>query len=146
MGVNLEKDPAFAYAILRSARHFNFHWKQLMANNGHAHFSQEQWEILHRLATSTKIAQSDLVDKQFNDKANITRIIEKLQTKSLVTVSKDVEDQRKKWVTITSSGLIYYRIIEEIILNDRDKTYDGLTSKDFKALQRILNKLDENIL
>lgn len=137
-------DDAYAYYIRRTDRLLRTHFSQLMRQS-RLDLSPEQWFILNRLYHSGPLSQIELSDRTFKDRANITRLVERLEAAGWIEREQDADDRRKQLASITRAGKKIVETLNPAILAARKRVYRNLTPADFAALKRIAAILEENI-
>lgn len=103
----------------------------------------EQWSVLYNIFRIDGKYQKELADILNKDKPTITRIIDNLETKSLIKRTKHPEDRRKFLIEITKEG---HELLKEIIpvLADFFKKQESAFSKeDIQITKTILKKISE---
>ncbi|TGK07477.1 MarR family transcriptional regulator [Leptospira semungkisensis] len=138
-------DTAYAYYFHRTNRLLHLHFTKLMADHT-TDLTVEQWFLLNRLSNGKSVSQTDLVDKTFKDRPNITRLLDGLEKKSLVARKDDPNDRRKFTVSITKAGKALLDKTIPVMLEARKAVYKGLKQEDLEALKAISEKIESNIL
>ncbi|PJZ70496.1 MarR family transcriptional regulator [Leptospira perolatii] len=138
-------DTAFAYYYYRVERLVRMHFSQLMIELGED-ISIEQWILINRLAETGSSPQSELVDKTFKDRPNVTRLLDGLEKRNLVERIDDPGDRRKFEIRLTKDGRALLDRMVPKIKKERAVVYDGLGKKDLDSLKKISEKIEENIL
>lgn len=138
-------DVAFGYLILRSARLLRYNFVQSFKEKSFD-ISPEQWLILNRLSENDGQTQVELADDVFNDKPNITRIIDSLEKKAYVRRERDASDRRAFRVFLTDKAKTDLPKMWQLALAVRQVVYKDLTEDDLRAMERISTILERNIL
>jgi len=134
-----------AYQVHFSARHIQYTWKQLMHQNG-LDVSNMQWVALNKLNHQKEMFQSDFVHEAFDDRPSVTRMLASMERKGWITRKPDATDNRKRLIRLTSHGEEIYGKLNMLVRELRKKLYKGLTGNDLAELQRILGRLNKNVL
>jgi len=134
-----------AYQVHLSARHIQYTWKRLMYQNG-LEVSNMQWVALNKLHHQKEILQRDLVHEAFDDRPSVTRMLASMERKGWIIREPDATDNRKRRIRLTSYGEEIYGKLNMLVREHRKKLYKGLTSNDLAELQRILGRLNKNVL
>ncbi len=114
--------------------------------------TSSQFALLNHLARhqGENESVSDLTDALELNQPAITKIVQKLTKKGLVETRKDEQDSRKKWVTITPTGLQAIGTVMRDLGPDVSSWFEEWTAEDldrFNAdLDRLSNWLDQNRL
>ncbi len=105
----------------------------------------EQWTLLKVVAENGRISQVDLSLKAQKDTASITRMLDLLQKKDMVRRTADDMDRRKFLISLTESGRAFFdrHAAQMDIL--RSKVVEGLNVQELADLERILERIRQNI-
>ncbi|MBL8019687.1 MAG: MarR family transcriptional regulator [Leptospirales bacterium] len=106
----------------------------------------EQWILLNQIGPQKSVSQVDLVDKTFNDRPNVTRLLDGLEKRGLVRREDDSHDRRKFSIVLTPQGKSLLDRTIPIVLEERKGVYKGLSDADLKALKRISQTIESNIM
>ncbi len=138
-------DSAFAYYFSRTDRLLRLHFSKLMSDH-ETDLTVEQWFLLNRLSLFKSVSQTDLVDKTFKDRPNITRLLDGLEKKGLVVRQDNPDDRRKFTISITKAGKSLLEKTIPFMLEARKIVYKGLKAEDLEVLKTISEKIEKNIL
>ncbi len=105
----------------------------------------DQWVILNELNQHGPLSQNELGNFSFKDAPTVTRIIDLLSKKDLVKRKMDKNDRRKYNVELTAKGNKMVNKLLPYIVEFRKMGWEGLTEKDIKKLQKILDKVFDNM-
>ncbi len=106
--------------------------------------SPEQFLILDILKTKERIKQIDLAKITSRDNASVTRILDNLEKKHLITRKSTAEDRRANLINITETGI---ELLKETtpILRDLNGTFiENLSENDLNEFYRIIKIMIEN--
>ncbi len=105
----------------------------------------DQWLVLKKISDSERITQIELANAIFKDRASITRILDLLLEKKLVTKEAGA-DRRAYELTLTAAGEKFMEQAFMIVKNVRKKGIESLTEKEQdqlrQSLQKIINSLE----
>lgn len=104
----------------------------------------DQWVVLLELHTNGTQNQVSLCEHCTKDAPTMTRIIELLLKKELVIRKIEKEDRRKSNISLSPNGKSLVKKLLPHVVKFRQLGWEGLTEKDFNALQRIVNKIQAN--
>ncbi|MCG6169287.1 MarR family transcriptional regulator [Leptospira sp. FAT2] len=138
-------ETAFAYYFHRTDRLLRLHFTKLMTDHKED-ITVEQWLLLNQLSVTGSAYQTDLVDKTFKDRPNVTRLLDGLEKKDLVQREDDSEDRRKFKVVITKKGKALLERTVPRMLKERKLIYKGLSPSDLQTLKRISETIEANVL
>ena len=105
----------------------------------------DQWVIIHLLHKHQKLSQQEIGDLAFKDAPTITRMLDLLETKKIITRKADKTDKRKYKIALTSLGKKKFEAIQPIVKNFRAEAYDGLSDVELEMLEKTLKKIFENL-
>lgn len=109
-----------------------------------ADITPDQWVLLDTLNQKGKLSQKEISQLSFKDAATISRIIEKLVNKELVTKSNEVLDKRKTTISLTDKGTELVNRCQNEVDRLRKHSWQDLTEGDYEDFQRIMNQVFEN--
>ncbi|MBW0432672.1 MarR family winged helix-turn-helix transcriptional regulator [Leptospira yasudae] len=138
-------ETAFAYYFHRTDRLLRLHFTKLMTDHKED-ITVEQWLLLNQLSVTGSAYQTDLVDKTFKDRPNVTRLLDGLEKKDLVQREDDSEDRRKFKIVITKKGKALLERTVPRMLKERKLIYKGLSPSDLQTLKRISETIEANVL
>lgn len=107
--------------------------------------TNQQYNILRILrGQHPQSATISLIAERMLDKSsNVTRIVDKLVIKKLVSRSKDLKDNRKVWIKITQKGLELLQGIDANMPPPQD-LLNGLSEEEAQLTNDFLDKLRGN--
>ncbi|RHX92638.1 MarR family winged helix-turn-helix transcriptional regulator [Leptospira stimsonii] len=138
-------DTAFAYYFHRTDRLLRLHFTKLMSDYKED-ITVEQWILLNQLSATGSASQTDLVDKTFKDRPNVTRLLDGLEKKDFVQREDDPDDRRKFQVVITKKGKALLERTLPLMIKERKFVYKGLSNSDLQVLKRISETIENNVL
>jgi len=109
-----------------------------------ADITPDQWVLLDTLNQKGKLSQKEISQLSFKDAATISRIIEKLVNKELVSKSNEVLDKRKTTICLTEKGTALVNRCQKEVDQLRKHSWQDLTEADYEDFQRIMNQVFEN--
>jgi DNA-binding MarR family transcriptional regulator len=104
----------------------------------------DQWVILDALNSKGELSQKEISELSFKDAATISRIIDKLEKKQMVSRVSEKEDRRKTSISLTSKGKETVNTCQDEIDNLRKNSWQHLTEDDYEDFQRIINQVFQN--
>jgi MarR family transcriptional regulator, transcriptional regulator for hemolysin len=106
----------------------------------------EQWTVLKRLAENDGINQKELAIKAEKDQPTVTRILDILERKELISKQKNEEDRRSFILFITDKGLAVKDELTPFIEDLWEKQIlSGISEEDLKVYRNVLVKMNENV-
>jgi len=104
----------------------------------------QQFNVLRILRgqRGAKIGVNDISQRMLDPTSNVSRIVEKLRMKQLLTRETCVNDRRQAHVFITPSGLGLLERIDEKMRASNDH-FDALTGEEITTMNNLLDKMRE---
>ncbi|MCA1177774.1 MULTISPECIES: MarR family winged helix-turn-helix transcriptional regulator [unclassified Pantoea] len=130
-------DCSLMHLVRRAGQHSTFCWSQCVETG----LSAVQYAILVVLAEESACDQQTLGQRAGFDKATGTYVIDRMSKSGLLNVVTDVNNRRRKLVSMTAEGeVMLNRMIEQAKSAEKMITA-GLDSQDIADLKRLLSKL-----
>ncbi len=107
--------------------------------------SVEQFIILKILHDQDGRPQNDMALVTDRHKASLTRILDNMERKHLVTRIADKEDKRVKRIYLTKHGKEYFQTTLPVIEEAMHEIQKGLSKKEIETLIDLLKKVQHNI-
>ncbi|GAB3339802.1 MarR family winged helix-turn-helix transcriptional regulator [Marivirga atlantica] len=105
----------------------------------------EQWILLKIIEENDGLTQKELAAKSLRDPASITRTLDLLNKKEFVE-RRAVEDNRRQYsICLTRNGKTFIDKFMPIINNHRSKSIDGISQDELNTLNRLLEKIQQNM-
>ncbi len=105
----------------------------------------EEWRTLFYLWKEDGVNQRDLASRASKEKSTMTRQINALERKGLITRNSYNKDKRNKLIFLTEKG----KGIEEIALNTArnitNKAEEGINENDLKIFKKVIEQIISNI-
>lgn len=105
----------------------------------------EQWVLLKIVTQYEGITQVELAQKAIKDTASITRILDILEKKQLLSRQQDPNDRRKYVIVATKEGYSYIADNLEFIKTIRKDAVKGITKQELETLRSLLEKMQQNM-
>jgi len=109
-----------------------------------AEITPEQWIILSALGEEDGQSQIDLANGSFKDAPTVSRIMELLEKKGLLTRKRAKGDRRHYRVFLTEKGREIVDKARPAIYTSRHVGWEGLSDQDYEDFRRIINRIFEN--
>ena len=104
--------------------------------------TMEQWVLLWRIYERGPCGQRALTDPLFDDRANITRMVERLETSGWVQRAVDPADGRRKLVSLTKAGHDRFVGLFDEVAKARGVLFGGFSESELTTVRRFLDHLD----
>ena len=105
----------------------------------------EQWSVLACLWKKDKVTQQDLCDLTSKDKPSMTRLIDKLEMRNLVTRVSDHNDRRTNLIHLTDAGNELQLKATEIVQEIAEKTLNHISDEELNTIRTVLKKIMNNL-
>ncbi|MGL1888563.1 MAG: MarR family transcriptional regulator [Reichenbachiella sp.] len=107
--------------------------------------TKTQMILLKVVSQHDQIAQNDLAFLTYRDKASLTRLIDTMEKKGLITRSISPQDKRVKLVEITQLGNQVIRKAIPVLRNVIKEVEKGLDPKEIEITKKVLRIISNNI-
>lgn len=114
-------------------------------SNDNIDISTEQWTVLASLWREDKVTQQRLCELTSKDKPSITRLIDKLEKRNLVTRVADSNDRRVNLIHLTTKGEKLQVDAMRCIENIAEKALQDISDEDLNLSKNILKKIIKNL-
>lgn len=140
------KEPYSQYSLLldRTARKVKSYAQQRFKELD-LDITVDQWLILKHTNENDGMSQKELAGLLYKDMPTVTRIVDLLCNKGLVSRIVHPQDRRSFIVQLTTAGKEKVTTSKEQVRSIRLKAWEGLNENDFKAFNRILNRIYNNL-
>jgi len=107
--------------------------------------STEQWSVLACLWKKDKVTQQTLCSITSKDKPSMTRLIDKLEKRNLVTRVSDHNDRRINLIHLTDSGSALQKKATELVQKIVTKTLKNISEDEMNTARIVLKKIMANL-
>lgn len=101
----------------------------------------EQWVVVSRLRTDGNMFQTDLANHSFRDKPTVSRIIDILVRKKIVSRTVDEKDGRKYLISLTPLGADLVDRAAPVVDESREQGWVNLSEEEYYILVNVLDKI-----
>lgn len=105
----------------------------------------DQWVVIDHLSQNSGISQIELGNITFKDPPTMTRILDLLVKKELVTRLSSSSDRRKFTINLTEKGKEVHKKANEIITEVRKQAWNNLNENDYDTLVKIMDTIYSNV-
>ncbi|MFP4089235.1 MAG: MarR family winged helix-turn-helix transcriptional regulator [Cyclobacteriaceae bacterium] len=105
----------------------------------------DQWAVLKILFEKGEMSQVELAALAHKDTPTLTRILDILSEKQLLSRKADDCDRRRCIICLTEDGEKTARDMLPVVRNIRMHAWKGLNEEDFMHFVRILNTIQHNL-
>ena len=105
----------------------------------------EQFTVLTAILDHDGLYQRQISALTLKDRPNITRIINILENKGLVTRTPDINKRKVFKINITEKGKVDYENALPTVLEHWQDTVSGVSDEELLGCLNVLNKIKENL-
>lgn len=113
-------------------------------NEANVNLTPDQWTVLMHLDTQNSVTQQDLCNAIFKHKPSMTRLIDTMEAKGLVSRREDKTDRRKKIVSLTGLGREVLDRSQKVAVITLRKALAGIPIEDLRISQEVLKTIFKN--
>ena len=106
----------------------------------------EQWVLVSKLHKEGDLFQTDLASYSFRDKPTVSRIVDLLVKKRIVSKTQDRMDGRKYLVSLTEEGRALVDAALPVVAASREQGWTNLTTDEYETLVQTLDKIFSNYM
>ncbi|UFZ03363.1 MarR family transcriptional regulator [Bradyrhizobium ontarionense] len=129
----------FPYRLARLAEQVSLAVAEVYADR--FALSRQEWRILAALGEQPRLPTKEIGRLTTLDKMNVSRAMQSLEVRGIVTRSRDPEDGRERIVTLSAAGRALYRKIVPYALAREADLLDVLTREEVATLNTVIDKL-----
>lgn len=111
---------------------------------GH-HITAEEWAVLLLLWQSDGRTPGDIAALTVRDKTTVTRLVDGMVKKSMVTRGEDPKDRRRSRIHLTQQGENLQGQLVPIAQGMIDRARAGLSSRDVETTVHVLRAMAQNL-
>ena len=137
-------DQTVGYAVGHAAAKLKIALRRVFVAAG-LDVTPDQWVVLYRLAETAGLTQAGLGERTVKDKTTITRILDRLQARGLLTRRRDPSDRRSQRLFLTPEGENIVSRLVPLVRTFAAAAYADLTDDDKSALRRILGRIENRL-
>lgn len=104
----------------------------------------EQWTVLNVLYESPGLIQSEIAEKTYKDKTNVTRILDVLSKNGYVVRENHEKDRRSSCIFLTEKGSKMFDDLITCVTSMNDQFKKGITNAELEVLDSILERICNN--
>lgn len=105
----------------------------------------EQWTILVRLWERDGQTQSELAESTFRDRPTMSRMVDALEARGLVTRRADRDDARARRVFLTRASRALQGVLVPVVRELVERMLQGIDERDLRATRATLRKIFDNL-
>jgi DNA-binding MarR family transcriptional regulator len=129
----------FPYRLARLAEQVSLAVAEVYADR--FALSRQEWRILAALGEQPRLPTKEIGRLTTLDKMNVSRAMQSLEARGIVSRSRDPEDGRERIVTLTAAGRALYRKIVPYALAREADLLGVLTRDEIATLDAVIDKV-----
>jgi Transcriptional regulators len=142
--IQLQNDELFNILVGKISTTINRTFLRTFASEG-IEITTEQWSVLACLWQKDKVTQQALCKLTAKDKPSMTRLIDKLEKRNLVTRVSDQTDRRINLIHLTESGRLLEQKATELVQSIAAKALNDITEDELNTSRVVLKKIMANL-
>jgi DNA-binding MarR family transcriptional regulator len=135
-----------SFVIERTAKRMKLAFSRVLHEHADVDITVDQWVIVQILDKNGMMSQMELAEESFKDAPTITRILDILESKKLITRTQSLKDRRKFVIALTKAGEKIVELVNPLVKEFRAKAYLGFNAQEFKKLEDYMERIEENIV
>lgn len=104
----------------------------------------EQWTVMNVLYAEPGLIQSEIAEKTYKDKTNVTRILDVLSKNGYVVRENHASDRRSSCVYLTDKGRKMFDDLIPYIESINEQFKEGISEEELEVLTNILGRICKN--
>jgi DNA-binding MarR family transcriptional regulator len=140
----IHTDEIFSILTGKVSTAINRAFLRAFANEG-IDITTEQWTVLACLWLKDKVTQQTLCRLTLKNKPSITRLIDSLEKRNLVTRVSDHSDRRINLIHLTGAGVALQNKATGIVEKIASKTLDHISEEELNTCRVVLKKIMVNL-
>ena len=137
------KDKRIGFLLERTTRLAKLSFTKAFKDLG-VDITPEQWIVLDILNNNGSLSQKDIGKRSYKNAPTISRIIDNLVNKNLVSRVIHKVDRRKASIQLTDAGHQVIAQCQEEVDKIRTLSWDGLDDDDYDTFRSLLDKIFDN--
>ncbi len=105
----------------------------------------EQWTVLNVLYVEPGIIQSEIAEKTYKDKTNVTRILDVLSKKGYVIRESHEKDRRSSCIYLTDKGKKMFEDLIPCVEFINEQFSKGIMDTELELFNSILERICRNV-
>lgn len=139
----LDLQQYFPYRLARLAEQVSLAVAEVYAER--FALSRQEWRVLAILGARPQIATKEIGPLATLDKMQVSRAVQRLQARGIVSRSYAPDDRRERIVSLTADGRALYRKIVPLAMDREAKLLAVLTPEEIGMLDRAMRKLSKKL-
>jgi DNA-binding MarR family transcriptional regulator len=140
-----KRQEALGFTMEKTVKMMRLTFNRLLLMHPEAGLTVDQWILINILNKYGSLSQQELGELTFKDAPTITRMMDLMAQKGMVTRLSDIKDRRKFVISLTESGERLYMLTETVAREFRSSAYDDISDDELEMLDSILKKIFDNL-
>lgn len=141
----LQKAEFSGFRLEKTVKLMKLTLSRLLSQHPELDTTVDQWVIMYLLEKYIVLSQQEIGDYAFKDAPTITRMIDLMESKSLVVRIPDITDKRRLMIQLTPTGKNKFHLMQPIVNAFREEAYVGLSDEQINVLDSTLNIIFNNL-
>jgi len=142
-GAELDLQQYFPYRLARLAEQVSLAVAEVYSER--FSLTRQEWRVLAALGGRAEIATKEIGPLTTLDKMQVSRAMQGLEARGIVSRKLDPDDRRERIVSLTPAGRTLYRRIVPYALEREAKLLAVLTPEEIAVLDRAMRKLSSEL-
>lgn len=142
--IQIQNDELFDILVGKISAAINRTFLRAFAADG-IDITTEQWSVLACLWKKDKVTQQTLCSLTAKDKPSMTRLIDKLENRNLVTRVSDHNDRRINLIHLTNDGMALQQKATDLVERITAKALQNITEDELQVGRIVLRKIMSNL-
>lgn len=132
------------FLMINTAWRIKDELRKAFAAEGHD-VTLDQFAVLIRLWQEDGLSQTELCEKTCKTKSNMTRILDSMEKKGLISRRVNREDRRSFSIYLTQKGRDIKNQLVPIAMAMNDRVFKKVTAADRRSLLKMLDTISNNL-
>lgn len=142
-GVELDLQQYFPYRLARLAEQVSLAVAEVYSER--FALTRQEWRVLAILGARSAIATKQIGALTTLDKMQVSRAVQGLEARGVISRKHDRDDRRALIVSLTATGRALYRKIVPFALEREARLLSALTPHEVNLLDRVMRKLSAEL-
>ena len=137
-------ESSIGFVVNRTATSLKNELWRAFKSNGY-NITPEHWAVLNCLWQKEAQTQSEIAEKIYKDKTNLTRILDIMERNELIQRRSHETDRRSYRVFLTEKGQALKEKLIPIALEASQRSIKGLSGAECREVIRLMNIINDNL-
>ncbi len=132
--------------IEHTSKRMKHAFAKILADQFENKITVDQWVVLYQLYKHNSLSQFEIASHAYKDAPTVTRIIDILLSKDYIVKNIDELDRRKFSICLHHNGKELIKDILPALNFFRENCYENISENELATLEKILNKINQNLI